>query len=351
MTREVANILKDASKLHQKINRHVEPHITTLRSKEFRIESKVVVAILVPQSVGVTHLVSKVGSFSHTSGKEKTVLHQGTFYVRRSAGNHLGDSRDLDGVIERRIDQFRSALMDKFARVINSPATSEVFILSKDANDNSGQRFIIEDSPASIPVKGMSFTVPPDGPEEEIAAWSVLYRGDSNLRPPESVVWSWYKDRESLELNKQYRLILVKFALWNSVPVFFWMQGLKAKDLKEVILECIRNRPPGVEVKPMLVAAAFMGKPFYNTVLKVLGSYIDRIAVNMKKFPSRSPKIEFGSFQKSSKQTLTQLKAEKRKSLNEIAAKAAMKTKCGLQDRWTAQIIDCFLYAQDNQYK
>jgi len=179
LARDVADFIKDASKLHAKINRHLDPHIIGLRAKEFRFDMKVVVAVFIPQSIGTTHIISKLGKYKHTSGHNKLVLQQGTFYVRRSAGNHLGDSRDLNDVIERRIDQFRSALIDKVARVVNSPASSDVFILSKDPNDGAGERFIIEDSPESIPVKGMSFTVPPDGPEEEIAAWSVVYKGDS----------------------------------------------------------------------------------------------------------------------------------------------------------------------------
>ena len=271
--------------------------------------------------------------------------------MRRSAGNNLGDSRDLNDVIERRIDQFRSALIDKVARVVNSPASSDVFILSKDQNDRTGQRFVIEDSPESIPVKGMSFTVPPEGPEEEIAAWSVLYRGDSNLRPPESVVWKWYRDRESLEISKKYRLTLIKFSLWNNVPVFYWMEGLKAKELKETILESIRHRPTGAETKYMLVAAAFISKPFYRLAVKAFGDYTDRLSKNMLNYPNRGPRAEFGSFQKHAKQTRSQLKAEKQKLLNQLASKVAPKKKCGLQDRWTAQAIDCFLYAQDNQYK
>lgn len=173
LNREVVNILKDASNIQDKINRHLDPPISSLRSKEFIIDSEIIVAVYTPQSKGLTHIISKLGKFKHTRGDEKTVLQQGTFYVRRSAGNHLGDSRDLDGVIARRIDQFRESLIEKVARVVNSPASSDVFILTKDPNDKAGERFIIEDSPESIPVKGMSFTVPPDGPEEEISAWSV----------------------------------------------------------------------------------------------------------------------------------------------------------------------------------
>jgi hypothetical protein len=145
-----------------------------LRAKEFKIGGLSIVIIYIPQSVGVTHMISKDGVFDHPSGKQKTLLQKGTIYVRRSAGNHLGDSRDLSDVIERRIDQFRDALLEKVAKVVHSPASSDVFILSRDTGDKEAKRFIIEDSPDSIAIKGMSFTVAPEGFEEEIAAWSVL---------------------------------------------------------------------------------------------------------------------------------------------------------------------------------
>jgi predicted HTH transcriptional regulator len=92
ITRDTANILKDASKIQQKINRHIEPHISTIRSKEFNYESNIVVAVFIPQSKGITHLISKLAKFKLQSGEDKTVLNQGTFYIRRSAANHLGDS-------------------------------------------------------------------------------------------------------------------------------------------------------------------------------------------------------------------------------------------------------------------
>jgi len=352
LSRDVANVLKDSSRIQGKINRFLEPQIGSLRSKEFRFDSKVVVALYIPQSKGVTHLVSKLGKFKHTSGAEKTALQQGTFDIRRSAGNHLGDSRDLDNVIDRRIEQFRASLIEKIARVVSSPASSDVFILSKDPNDKSGERFIIEDSPDSIPVKGMSFTIPPDGAEEEIAAWSVIYRGKSSLRPPSDEVWKWYALRNKLQLSKNYRRTLLKFSLWDNVPAFFWIQGLKARDIKETLLETIHDRPVGVEAKQMLVIASFMGETFFKRALRAFGEYNDRLAPAMKKFPDQGPRKSYGTMRKPKKQTTAQFKAGQLKELNSIAELALTKEKePGTFVRWQAQALDCFLYSQDDLYR
>ena len=235
LTPAVSNVLKDANYISQKVNRYIEPQIISLRSKEFPINGSSIVVLLIPQSVGKTHLISRDGSFAYPSREKKLVLRKGTFYVRHSASNHLGDSRDLSGVIERRIDQFRDSLMEKVARVVKSPATSDLYILSKDPADTASERFIIEDSPESIPIKGMNFTVPPEGNEQEIAAWSALSRDSSDSRPPPGVVWRWYSDRADIKISDQHKLDIFQFSLWDDVPCFYWIKGLKAQLIKGIM--------------------------------------------------------------------------------------------------------------------
>jgi len=284
--RDIANTLKDINNLRQKINRHLDPDISLLRSKEFRISGKSIVVLYIPQSVGISHLISNDGSFIYPSGTEKTVLRKGTFYIRRSAGNHLGDSRDFDDVIERRIDQFRESLLNKVARIVSSPANSDMFILSRDPTAPEGGRFIIEDSPDSIPIKGMSFSVPPEGIEEEISAWSVLNRGTSEIRPPETILWRWYSERENIQINDEHKLAVFRFSLWGHVPAFYWIKDLKSQAIQDALFDTIRNRPIGVQVKQMLIVAAFLGKSTYNRSLSVLGDYKNYISPRMQHYPN-----------------------------------------------------------------
>lgn len=348
----VADTIKDVNNLHQKINRHLEPNIIGLRAKEFNIDGLSIVIIYIPQSVGVTHMISKDGVFDHPSGKQKTLLQKGTIYVRRSAGNHLGDSRDLSDVIERRIDQFRDALLEKVAKVVHSPASSDVFILSKDTGDKEAKRFIIEDSPDAIAIKGMSFTIAPEGFEEEIAAWSVLSRGKSESLPSPIVLWRWYANRSEIHVGEKHRLAIFQFSLWSEVPVFYWINAIKAARIKEALLETVRNRPSNDGVHEMLIVASFLGRGVYSSVLSMLGDYRDRVDHAMQKFPQSGPKLAFGTLQKG--------KLEKdsvfiKKKLDELDSIASSVKKTGkvpaLQKRWDAAKLDCFLFAQDDQYK
>jgi len=353
LSRKVAEKIKDVNILHQKFNRHLEPKIIGLRSKEFKIDKLPIVVIYIPQSVGMTHMISKNGIFTFESSKTKTLLRKGTFYVRRSAGNHLGDSRDLSDLIERRIDQFRDALLDKVAKVVQSPASSDVFILSKDAEDKEAKRFIIEDSPESIPIKGMSFTVAPESVEEKIAAWSVLSRGSSESLPSPVVLWRWYADRSKIKVSENHRLTLFQFSLWCQVPPFYWIKTIKAAKIREILLKTVRNRPNNDGVTEMLIVASFLGRGVYSSVLSLLGDYRKRIRSAMQKFPQQSPKAAFGTIdltQQLKRHSVS--KKEKLRQLNSISSAVKKTGKVpALMKRWEASKIDCFLYTQDNQYK
>ncbi|MGA2781998.1 MAG: ATP-binding protein [Smithella sp.] len=352
LSKNIVGILKDANNVHQKINRHLEPHIIGLRAKEFKIDGFSIVIIYIPQSIGLTHMISKDGIFDHTSGKPKTVLQKGTMYVRQSGGNHLVDSRDLSDIIERRIDQFRNSLSEKVARVVQSPASSNVFILSKDKGDKEAKRFIIEDSPDAIAIKGMSFTVAPEGFEEEIAAWSVLSRGKSESMPSSVVLWRWYADRNIINVREKHKLAIFQFSLWCDVPAFYWIKNIKAPQIKENLLETIRNRPNNDSVGNMLIVASFLGKGVYSSALSMLGSYIDRVNPAMQKFPQLGPKATFGTLQESKLGKKSVSKKEKLDKLDSIASSVKRTGEVpALQDRWEAARIDCFLYAQDDHYK
>lgn len=352
VSRKVADTIKDANNLHQKINRYLEPNIVSLRAKEFKIDNLSIVVLYIPQSTGTTHVISKDGVFTYKSGKRKILLHKGTFYVRRSASNHLGDSRDLNEVIERRIDQFRDSLLKKVAKVVESPASSDVFILSKDPGDVEAKRFIIEDSPDAIAIKGMSFTVAPEGIEEEIAAWSVLSRGGSEAMPAPVILWRWYANRVDVNIGEKHKLAIFQFSLWNDVPAFYWIQKLKLAQIRKTLLETVRNRSNNVGISEMLIVASFLGRGVYTSVLSNLGNYKERVSPAMKNYPQSGPRVTFGTIPISKQEKEGGVRKKQLGELDSIAA-AVKKTgkEPALQKRWRASKLDCFLYAEDGQYK
>jgi hypothetical protein len=225
-------VLRDPNELMQKINRFVEPQITSLRSRIVDRDGKSCALVLVPASPGQTHLVSKDGAFKFPSGEEKVLLRQGTTYVRRSAGNHLADARDLDAIISRRIEYFKSSLLDKIARVVDSPADSKVLVVSEIPSNEPHSKFVISSASDALPVEGMSFTVSPATTEQEISAWMALTGRDSGALPPTSTTWTWYRERKTLKLTEEQKIHAATCSLLNHAPVFFWLQACSASKIK-----------------------------------------------------------------------------------------------------------------------
>lgn len=243
-------------------------------------------------------------------------------------------------------------MVEKVARVVKAPQSSEVFILTKDPTDVDAKRFIIEDSPESIPIKGMSFSVPPEGLEEEVAAWTVLSKSDSNAIPPGLTLWKWYDARDNIEISDDHKLALFVFSLWRGLPSLFWVNGLKAQVIQAALIYAIKRRPTGCDVTYLLHVSGFLGKSFYKRALAALGTYKDRLNPRQKKFPDNGPRRGFYEFSPTSKQTEKELIKEKQRELEAITSTVVIEGRepC-LQIRWDAQKIDCFLYARDDRYE
>ena len=120
----IAHMLADTDKLLQKINRFVEPDIISLSIKVFSKKGEDFTIILIPESIGVTHMVSKDGVYTFPSGEKKVILKKGTFYIRRSGGNHLGDPRDFEDIVKKRLEFFKGSILGKIARVVEAPQNS-----------------------------------------------------------------------------------------------------------------------------------------------------------------------------------------------------------------------------------
>lgn len=346
--RSLAQLLKDCNNINQKVNRYLYPEITSLRSNEYRFNGKSIVVLHIPCSAGRTHVISKDGAYRLPSGEQKRVLCKGTFYVRRSGGNHLADARDLEDLIERRVEQFRDSLMGKVARIVEAPVESQVFVLSRDKDSENGARFVIEDSPDAIAVKGMSFSISPDGPEEEIASWAALCK-DRYDAPPASYVWTWYASRDSLGITAAHRLTVFRFSLWTGAPAYYWMRGQDRRAILEELDFAIRHRPEPTSATNMLDVAKFLGKGAHSRVVAGLGRYTERL--NAASLDSARPTFDVLLGRPVRRDDPSEL-ATAIESLDAIAnAAAASGRQPGVMERSNAWELDRFAYAQLDWYK
>jgi Putative DNA-binding domain len=357
LNQDIAAIITNTNCVLQKVNRFVEPEICLLRSKLVNIDGNRVVVLLIPQSVGRTHVILKDGKFKHISGEEKVLLRKGTLYVRRSAGNHLADSRDLDDIFNRRLEQFRESLIDRIARVIDAPQESEIVVVSKDASTETAKRFIISNEPDAIPVKGMSFSTAPETPEQAVASWIAISLASPKAVPDYSTLWEWYGMRKGLRLPYKQRIEIAKFCLLRGVPVFYWLQGANAEEIKEMLIEVISRRITATRVSYILAIGCFLGRSVHKALLAKLKDYASRLDQKVKSYPQSGPRslvspALIGSRKRFFKGSEAEFQADLETELDKIASGVLNNDEdtSDVLDLLKAQAYDCYLYAQDDQY-
>ena len=348
--------IQDSNALMQKINRHADPEITSVRSKSFTMEGKIFVAILIPPSLGKTHLISKDAAFKFPSGEVKVLLRKGTIYIRRSGTNHLVDARDLDEIVDRRITYYKSSLLDKIARVVEAPQASQIVVVPDARASEGNTKFILTDSPDAIPVKGIGFTVSPTTTEQEIAGWIAMTGREQEALPSSAITWKWYRERHTLQLTAEQRLHIARYCLLSEVPAFYWIKGCKARDIKSMLTESLRrHRTPDI-VSNVVSMAAFLGKTFHSSLLRSLGTYVKRLPPRELKFPPLGPRNLFRADRVGTRGLATAIATESQDSLEaelqELAqiAERVERQKPNVMQLVRARTLDCHLYAQDDKY-
>ena len=158
----------------------------------------------------------------------------------------------------------------------------------------------------------MSFSIPPDGIKEEIAAWTVLSRSDLNANLPGLTLWKWCEQRNSIEITEDHKLALFIFALWRGIPAFYCVKGWRAQVIQPALIDAIKRRPTGCDVTYLFNVSSFLGKGFYKKALDAVGTYTERLNPRHNKYPEKCPRREYCDFTPSPKQSKGELLREKK---------------------------------------
>jgi Schlafen, AlbA_2 len=342
--------LSDADKILQKVNRFLDPKMTGLRSKVFELQTKKAVVLFVPAFAETTYVVSEDARYRHPSGKEATVLRKGTIWIKRSAGNQLAGSRELDEIYRRRLEAFRESILGKIRQVVEAPSDSHVYLLTEASQpEDAERRFVITGAAQSPDLEGRSFTVPPNTPEEEVAAWSAMAKKSPQALPPEIVVWSWYRNRDGLTVSPELRLEITRFSFSWGAPAFFWLQKVEAPRIKKMLRE-VQKHLPGSQLEEVVGVSAFYGRRFFESFLKSLGKRQRLLPPRLKHFPGAGPQVFFGQGMMKTRRNLARPKSEEdfrrqvEKDLENLAERA-VRGVAGVMERWEARALDCYLYA------
>jgi hypothetical protein len=355
MDQTANDALTDTNLLLQKLNRYVLPHFAHIRTKSFVAANGIISVIYVPESKGKTHIYVKDVSYKFPSGITKPIIWAGMIFIRRSATNHIADPEDLEFIVNKRIEFYKDSILSKITKVIEAPPDHQVLIFGPDSKKGEGETFSISDSPDAIPVKGMSFTIVPRSDVEEVAGWISLSKRDLSFAPSNERLWKFYTKRKEIKLNRDQLIEIVRFSILEELPVFYWLNSLSRDDIKTTLLK-IFNGTKKVPIKTnMLSISSFLGKTFYNKILKKMDSDKGRIGFRMKSYPSSPfacfhPDIIESQKKGGSKFNENEFRKKQEIELDRISISIAEKSG-GVYEKMVAKAIDCYLYARTDKYK
>ena len=354
---DTCKVLTDTNLIRQKLNRYIDPSIDSIRSKQYIVEEKKLVVIFIPESKTIIHVISKDGTFKYPSGERKTLLFKGSVYVRKSAGNKIAGSREFDELFNKHLEVFKQSLLSKITKVVESPTNTEVFIVAQDKTGDDTKKFIIEDGPDAIPVKGLSFTTAPRTYEQEIASWKSMNERDPLAIPPEEKLWKFYTEREKIQINETLKLAIVKFSIICHVPYFYWLRDTSNSNIKDMIIQGLHELKPGSNTIGFFKLAPFLGKNYFEKIINNFPKHAERLS-STKFFPGLNLKSNFNSSTlepviKSYKTCNKEIINSKLlKELNSICLDIS-KTNLGKPSPYKSSLIigiDCELYSQNDKY-
>ena len=353
----VLKVMQDANNILQKVNKYIEPHITQLLSKAYLKDSKDIIVIFIPVSRGQTHIFARDGLFEFESGKSGFGFRKGTLYVRRSAGNHLVDSRDFDDIVQKRIATFRESILGKIAKVVDAPQNSEMLFVTRESDADGKNRFIIEDSSDAIAVKGLSFSVSPETNEEEISSWIALHNRNRDALPPLETVWTWYRERDNLECSIKQRIDIAKLSVLSEVPAFYWLKDCPAQEIKEMLFDLLLCDISRGHYSQILCIANFLGATTFGAVVRKIGKKkMERVARKHRKYIKEDifSIVNMGclrsSYKKKASESMEVFRNNLHLELNTLL-NTNIESRPDVISVFNIRALDCFLYAREDKYQ
>lgn len=354
LTDNVAEHLADVNNVSQKLNRYVAPVFTGLRSKIYELADKnKIVVLYIPESKGRTHIIIKEANYKYPDGRNEIILRPGMIYVRRSGTNQIMSSEDFESLLERRVEYIKESLFSKISKVIHAPSEHQLVIVDPKSPD--AKKIKISGDQDALPVKGIGFSTPPSSDQEEIAAWIALKKRDVNFVPPCARVWYMYSVRSTLRgtLDSEQVIRLIVFNVMSCVPIFYWLRKLGSDARKEIITQCFEETDTFSIKVNLLHVGAFLGKGFYNSLLRKMRKDADRLSSLSQSHPGRDRACEFFHQQylpkvrrRMKEKDIKQLSEDLENRLNHIASEFA-NGRGEVRQRWEAEAIDCYLYSPE----
>ena len=90
----------------------------------------------------------------------------------------------------------------------------------------------------------MNFALALEGPEEEIAACSVLEQSNSSSFCCRlDMLWKWYSIREELNIQEAHGYPSSNCRCGEMHPSCYWIRGLSSAEIQKALFEALKHRP------------------------------------------------------------------------------------------------------------
>ena len=248
----------------------MQPRYSGIRTKAKEFDGLKYVFICVPATEDRTHVFERNLDISSSDGKPRTIIRQGSIYVRGSASNQILTADGFDEILNRRVQRFRTKVMEGIARVVHAEPTQEIIVVSPESSASGVTSFRVTDAPDAIAVRGTSLSIVPETLEDQVAAWISINKADPSNHPPSQSLILVYSQRSSLNLNDDQKYWLSIFSLIQGLPAFYWLRGQSTDAIYRAIEEAF-TQAKNPERWYILNVSGFYGKKMYNkyrTLLK-----------------------------------------------------------------------------------
>lgn len=255
--------LTDIKKCLEKVNRNLVPVLTRLRSRHVEHDGKSFVIVHVPCSLDSTHVFESNLDWTPPSGKTQTRVQKGAIYVRRSGSNQVMTSADFEALVERRLQRFRSKVLEGLTRVVTAPTSHDVVTVIRGQDALGETTVTISDAPASLDLRGKPLKLLSNSILDKIGLYRSVTQADERFDVPRGFLYETYASRGELEVDSEGARWLAHHSLRQGAPCFWWLREMKRSDAQETIKRAF-NASPAWRKEYILRYSGFYGEKFFN---------------------------------------------------------------------------------------
>jgi hypothetical protein len=327
------SVLGDVKRVLEKINRGLSPPLTRTRTRVIELAGLRFVVVYVPCIGDQTHVFESNLDLKVAGGAARTIVRQGAIYVRRSGSNAIMTAADLEELVTRRIDRFKSRILEGLARVVTAGPNEDVITVAKQVDDASAVRYRVVNAPPDGSIEGATLAIAGNTLKDRVALFMALSSGENRYEVDDSLLYEAYASRDAEQWTESQRDWLCMQSLRAGLPSFYWLRARSVAESRGLISSAFDNAT-FINRLHLLSAAGFYGEGFHERMLSRLGP----IGRERGARPFRDLQSLFGTVASKSPEHDSKRATELATSLSKKAMRAA-------QDRYDLQRLDCALYA------